>query len=128
MVKKHCVKPTPLDFKRLNEKAEANNLMKNTAIKLRKPSTQYLSQKLHLRHLLLIRNKRFLKNCCRALRQHLNHAASYARAFIGCGSVVCLRKKTPTQRAKVVAKAKLCFSCLRENTFLGNAKVPVNVE
>ena len=37
------------------------------------------------------------------------------------------KEKCPAQRAKVVAKAKLCFSCLRETTCSGSAQLPENV-
>ena len=36
------------------------------------------------------------------------------------------KEKSPTERAKVVAEAKLCFSCLGENHMLSNAQIPGN--
>ena len=56
----------------------------------------------------------------RALRDHEHRqrlqplAALCIKVITASGSVGYLKEKSPTQRAKVVAEAKLCFSCLRE--------------
>ena len=50
------------------------------------------------------------------LRKSLSiYLVSSARASMLCGSALCFKKKTPTQRAKLSADNKLCFFCLQGN-------------
>ena len=115
---------TLLDFNDcLKEKAEANNLMTNTSSKeyrYNQPSNQ--------RHLLQLHNESVFKNRNTAFCQHLSHDASYARAIFGWGSVVCLRKRLPRSKPKLLLKQSSVSLVCVINTSIGNAKVPVNVE
>ena len=116
-VKKHWVKPNLLDFNDwLKEKAEAHDLMKNTATKARTEDTNNS----------VTRSKVASKAFAANTQQKSNlkpQQRSPSTSISGC--IVCkgshrlwecrvFKEKTPTQRAKVVAEAKLCFSCLRD--------------
>ena len=116
-VKKHWVKPTLLDFNDwLKEKAKAHNLMKNTATKARTEDTNNSVTRSK------VASKAFSANT-----QHKSNLKPQQRSPLTSISscIVCkgshrlwecrvFKEKTPTQRAKVVAEAKLCFSCLRD--------------
>ena len=111
-VKKHCVKPTLLDFNDwLKEKAEAHDRMKNTAFKARAEDTNNSETRLK------VASKAFAANT-----QHKSSVkpqqSSPSPPISSC--IVCkgshrlwecrvFKEKTPTQRAKAVADAKLCF-------------------
>ena len=129
-VKKHWVKPILLDFNDwLKEKAEAHDLMKNTAIKARTEDT-----------INSVTRSKVASKAFAANTQHKSNLKPQQRSPLTSISIciVCkgshrlwkcrvFKEKTPTQRAKVVAEAKLCFSCLRDKHMLGNAQVPVSV-
>ena len=130
-VKKHWVKPNLLDFNDwLKEKAEAHDLMKNTATKARTEDTNNSEkdQKLLQRHLLQIRNRRVTLSGNRDLRQHQFLVALYAKAATGCGNAVSLRKRPPRREPRSwLRQSSVSLVCVI-NTCLGNAQVPVNVE
>ena len=125
-VKKHWVKPTLLDFNDwLKEKAEAHDLMKNTATKAKTEDT-----------INSVTRSKIASKAFAANTQHKSNLKPQQRSPLTSVSscIVCkgshwlwecrvFKENTPTQRAKVVAEAKLCFSCLRDN-----AQVPVSVE
>ena len=126
-VKKHWVKTTLLDFKDwLMEKAEAHDLMKNTALKARTEGTSNSVTRSK------VASKSFAANT-----QHKSNVkpqqSSPSPPISSC--IVCkgshrlwecrvFKEKTPMQRAKVVAEAKLCFSCLRDKHKLRQCKCP----
>ena len=116
-VKKHWVKPTLLDFNDwLKEKAEAHDLMKQSATKA-KPEENITSvtktktaSKVFASNSQQRETKKQMPSAstntyfrCTACKG--NHRLWECRVF---------KEKTPTQRAKLVADNKLCFSCLRE--------------
>ena len=116
-VKKNWVKPTLLDFNDwLKEKAEAHDLMNNTATKARTEDTNNSVTRSK------VASKAFAANT-----QHKSNLKPQERSPLTSISscIVCkgshrlwecrvFKEKTPTQRAKVAAEAKLCFSCLRD--------------
>ena len=116
-VKKHWVKPTLLDFNDwLKEKAEAHDLMKNTATIARTEDT-----------INSVTRSKVASKAFAANTQHKSNLKPQQRSPLTSISscIVCkgshwlwecrvFKEKTPTQRAKVVAEAKLCFSCLRD--------------
>ena len=116
-IKKHWVKPTLLDFNDwLKEKAEAHDLMKNTATKARTEDT-----------INSVTRSKVASKAFAANTQHKSNLKPQQRSPLTSISIciVCkgshrlwecrvFKEKTPTQRAKVVAEAKLCFSCLRD--------------
>ena len=116
-VKKHWVKPTLLDFNDwLKEKAEAHDLMKNTAPKARTEDTNNS-----------VTRSKVASKAFAADTQHKSNFKPQQRSPLTSISscIVCkgshrlwecrvFQEKTPTQKAKVVAEAKLCFSCLRD--------------
>ena len=116
-VKKHWVKPTLLDFNDwLKEKAKAHDLVKNTAFKARTEDTNNS----------VIRSKVASKAFAANAQHNSNlkpQRSSPSTSISNC--IVCkgshrlwecrvFKEKTTTQRGKVVAEAKLCFSCLRD--------------
>ena len=116
-VKKHLVTPTLLDFNDwLKEKAEAHDLMKQSATKA-KPEENITSvfktktaSKVFASNSQQKETKKQMPSAstntlCRCLICKGNHRLWECRIF---------KKKTPTQRAKLVADNKLCFSCLRD--------------
>ena len=120
-VKKHWVKPTLLDFNdRLKEQAEAHDLMKQSATKARPEDNSSSVTKAKTASKVFASNpqQRETKkqmpssstntySCCIVCKG--NHRLWECRVF---------KEKTPTQRAKLVADNKLCFSCLRhKHTF-----------
>ena len=110
-VKKHWLKPILLDFNDwLKEKAEAHNLMKNTATKARTEDTNNSVTRSK------VASKSFAANTQH--KSNLKPQQSFPSTSIS-SCIVCkgshrlwecrvFKKKTPTQRAK------LCFSCLRD--------------
>ena len=126
-VKKLSVKPTLLDFNDwLKEKAEAHNLMKNTAFKARTEDTNNSVTRSK------VASKAFAANT-----QHKNNLKpqqSYPSTSIS-SCIVCkgshrlwecrvFKEKTPSQRARVVAEAKLCFSRLRDKNMYRQCPSP----
>ena len=116
-VKKHWLKPTLLDFNDwLKEKAEAHDLKKNTATKARYEDNNNS----------VTRTKVASKSFALYTQHKSNlkpQLSSPLTSIFSC--IVCkgshrlwacrvFKEKTPKQRAKVVAEAKLCFSCLRD--------------
>ena len=116
-VKKHWVKPNLLDFNDwLKEKAEAHDLMKNTATKARTEDTNNSVTRSK------VASKAFAANTQQKSNpkpQQRSPSTSISSCIVCKGShrlweCRVFKEKTPTQRAKVVAEAKLCFSCLRD--------------
>ena len=111
------MKPTLLDFNDwLKEKAEAHDLMNNTAFKARTEDTNNSVTRSKVASKAFASNTQHKSNLKPQQRSPLTSISS----CIVCKSSHRLwecrvfKEKTPTQRAKVVADAKLCFSCLRE--------------
>ena len=116
-VKKHWVKPTLLDFNDwLKKKAEAHDLMKQTSSKARtednsnsvvktKVASRTFAANTHSKGTQRPTSTSATPPTPRCIMCKGNHHIWECRVF---------KKKSPTQRAKVVAEAKLCFSCLRE--------------
>ena len=116
-VKKHWVKPTLLDFNDwLKEKAEAHDLMKQSATKA-KPEENITSVTKTK-----TASKVFASNSQqRETKKQMPSASTntYFRCIVCKGNhrlweCRVFKEKTPTQRAKLVADNKLCFSCLRD--------------
>ena len=116
-VKKHWIKPTLLDFNDwLKEKAEAHDLMKQSATKARPEdnSTSVTMTK--------TASKVFASNSQqRESKKQMPSSSTntYSRCIVCNGNhrlweCRVFKKRTPTQRAKLVGDNKLCFSCLRE--------------
>ena len=114
-VKKHWFKPTFLDFNDwLKEKAEAHDLMKQCATKARPEDNSTSVNKTKTASKVFASNSQqretkkqmpsFSKNTySRCIVCKGNHRLWECRVF---------KENTPTQRAKLVAENKLCFSCL----------------
>ena len=115
--KKHWVKPTLLDFNHwLKDNAEAHDLMKQTSSKAKtEDSTNSVVSTKDA-------SKTFAANTQTKGTQGPTSTPATPPSPI---CIVCqgnhricecrvFKEKSPTQRAKVVAEAKLCFSCLRE--------------
>ena len=116
-VKKRWVKPTLLDFNDwLKEKAEAHDLMKQSATKA-KPEENITSVTKTK-----TASKVFASNSQqRETKKQMPSASTntYFRCIVCKGNhrlweCRVFKEKTPTQRAKLVADNKLCFSCLRD--------------
>ena len=114
---KHWVKPNLLEFNDwLKEKAEAHDLMMNTATKARTEDTKHSVTKTK------VASKAFAVNLQQKYT-HKPHKSSSSTSISSC--IVCkgshwlwecrfFKKRNPTQRAKFEAEAKLCFSCFRD--------------
>ena len=116
-VKKHWVKPTLLDFNDwFKEKAEAHDLMKQSATKA-KPEANITSLTTTK-----TASKVFGSNSQqRDTKKQIPSSSTntYSRCIVCKGNhrlweCRVFKEKTPTQRAKLVADNKLCFSCLRD--------------
>ena len=116
-VKKHWVKPTLLDFNDwLKEKAEAHDLMKQTSSKARADDNTNSVVKTK------VSSRTFAADTqSKGTQRPASTSATPAtpRCIVCKGNHriwVCrvFEEKSPNQRAKVLAGAKLCFSCLRE--------------
>ena len=128
-VKKHWVKPALLDFNDwLKEKAEAHDLMKQTSSKARTEDNTNSVVKTK------VASRTFAAN---TQTKGTQRPASTSSTPANPRCIVCkgnhriwecrvFTEKSPTQRAKVVAEAKLCFSCLRESICSGNAQILEN--
>ena len=111
------MKPTLLDFNDwLKEKAEAHNFMKNTATKTTTDDTINPLTKTKTASKAFAANTQHKSN----LRPQQSSPSTSISSCIVCKRShrlwICrvFKEKTPTQRAQVVAEAKLCFSCLRD--------------
>ena len=116
-VNKHWVKPTLLDFNDwLKEKAEAHDLMKQTSSKARTEDNINSVVKTK------VASRTFAAN---TQTKGTQRPASTSATPATPRCIVCkgnhriwecrvTKEKSPTRRARVVAEAKLCFSCLRE--------------
>ena len=116
-VKKHWVKPTLLDFNDLlKEKAEAHDLMKQTSSKARTEDNTKSLVKTN------VASRTFAAN---TQSKGTQRPASTSATPATPRCIVCkgnnriwecrvFKEKSPTQRAKVVMEANLCFSFLRE--------------
>ena len=113
LFKKHWVKPTLLDFNEwLKEKAEAHDLMKNTATKARTEDTNNSVTRSKVSSKAFAANTQHKSNL---KPQQRSPSTSTSSCIVCKGShrlweCRVFKEKTPTQRAKVVAEAKLCFS------------------
>ena len=116
-VKKHWVKPTLLDFNDwLKEKAEAHDLMIQSATKA-KPEDNITSVTKTK-----TASKVFASNSQqRETKKQIPSSSTntYSRCIVCKGNhrlweCRVFKEKTPTQRFKLVADKKLCFSCLRD--------------
>ena len=116
-VKKHWVKPTLIDFNDwLKEKAEAHDLLKQTSLKARTEDNTNSVVKTK------VASRTFAAN---TQSKGTQRPASTSATLATPRCIVCkgnhriwecrvFKEKSPTQRARVVAEAKLSFSCLRE--------------
>ena len=116
-VKKHWVKPTVLDFNDwLKEKAEAHDLMKQSATKAKPEDNSTSVTKTKTASKVFASNSQQKETKKQMPSSSTN---TYSRCVV-CRSNHRLwecrlfKEKTPTQRAKLVADNKLCFSCLRD--------------
>ena len=116
-VKKHWVKPTLLDFNDwLMEKGEAHDLMKQTSSKARAEDNSNS----------VVKNKVASRtSAANTQTKSTQRPASTSATPPNPRCIVCksnhriwecrvFKEKSPTQRTKVVAEAKLCFSRLRD--------------
>ena len=106
---KHGVRPILLYFSDwLKEKAEGHNLMKNTATETKNKETITPVTKTK------ITSKVFAAITPRKSYQKPQQS-SPSTSIVSCLWECCVfKRKTPTQRAKVEAEAKLCFFFLRD--------------
>ena len=126
-VKKHWVKSTLLDFNDwLKEKAGAHNLMKNTKIKTKTEDTINPVTRSKVASKAFAANTQHNIN----LKPQQSSPSTSISSCIACKGSHRLREcrvfneKTPTQRAKVVVEAKLCFSCFRDKHMFRQCKSP----
>ena len=112
---KALVQPTLLDFNDwLKEKAEAHDLMKNTATKARTEDTINPVTKSKVASKAFAANTQHKSNL---KPQESSPSTSISSCIVCKGSHRLWESrvlKEKTQRTKVVAQAKLCFSCLRD--------------
>ena len=124
----HWVNPTLLDFSNwLKEKAEAHNLMKNNAINTKTEDTSNpLTRKICVKGI-----------CCKYATKWFSKPQQSAALKSVPSCIVCkgsyllwesrvLNEKTPTQWAKVLAEAKLCFFWLRNKLMFRQCPSPWN--
>ena len=126
-VKKHWVKPTILDFNDwLKEKAEAHDLMKQSATKARPEDNSTSATKTKTASKVFASNSQQRETKKQMTSSSTN---TYSRCIVckgnhwPCESRV-FKEKTPTQRAKLVADNKHCFSCLRDKHRLRQCPQP----
>ena len=116
-VKKHWDKPTLLDFNDwLKEKTEAYDLIKQTSSKARTEDNSNSVVKTKVSSRTFAANTQ-TKGTQRPSSTSATLPTPHCIVFKGNHRIwECrvFKEKSPTQRAKVVAEAKLCFSCLRE--------------
>ena len=121
------MKPTLLDFKDwLKESAEAHDLMKNTATKARTEDTNNSVTKTKVASKAFAANTQYKTNIKPQQSSPSTTISSCVVCKISHRLWECrvFKKNTPTQIAKVVAEAKLCFSCLREKHMFRHFKSP----
>ena len=111
-VKKHWLRPTLLDFNEwLKEKAEAHERMKVLGIKGKVDDSSSVQRS-------KTSTKTFSSNSEKSNQKVSSGKSSSASSCVMCKGAhpiwrcESFKKKTPTQRAKIVADARLCFSCL----------------
>ena len=126
-MKKYWVKPTLLDFNNwLKEKAEAHDLMKKSSSKARTQDYTISVVKTKVASGTFAANRQTKGTqkqastsatppTPRCIMCKGNHGIWECRVF---------KEKSPTQQAKVVAEAKLCFSCLREKHMFKQCPIP----
>ena len=126
-VEKLWVKPTLLDFNAwLNMKAKTHDLMKNTATKMRTEDTNNSVKRAKVASKAFAANTQHKSN----LKQQQSSPSTLISSCIVCkGShrlweCCVFKEKTPTQRAKFVAEAKLYFICLRDKHKFRQCKSP----
>ena len=114
-VKKLWVKPTHLDFNDwFKEKAKAHGLMKNTATKARTEDNNNSVTRPKVASMEFAANTQHKSN----LKPQQSSPSTSISSCIVCKGSHRLwerrvfKEESTTQRAKVVAEAKLCFSCL----------------
>ena len=129
-VKKHWVKPTLLDFNDwLKKKANAHNSIKNTATKARTEDSNYSVTRTKCASKAFAANTPHKSN----LEPQQSSPSTSTSSCIVCKGSHRLwegrlfKEKAPTQRAKVRAEAKLCFSCLHDKHMFRQWKTPVKV-
>ena len=116
-VKKHWVKPTLLDFNDWpKENAEAHDLMKQSATKEKPEENSTSATKTKTASKVFASNSQQRETKKQMPSSSTN---SYSRCILCKGNhrlweCRVYKEKTPTQRAKLVADNKLCFSCLRD--------------
>ena len=116
-VKKHWLKPTLLNLNGwLKQKAEAHDLMKNTATKAKTEDTNNSVTRSKVASKAFAANTQHKSNL---KPQQSSPSISISSCIVCKGSHrlwECrdFKEKTPTQRAKVVAESKLSLSCLRD--------------
>ena len=130
-VKKHYVKPTLLDFNDwLKEKAEAHDLIKNTATKARTEDANNSVTRSKVASKAFAANTQHKCNLSRnrVLRQHQSLVEFYAKTATGCGNAVYLRQSTPRRDPRYWLRQSSVSLVFVINICSGSAKVPVNVE
>ena len=124
-VKKQWVKPNLLDFSDwLKEKAEAHDLMKNTATQARTKDNNNSVTRTKASSKAFAANTQHKSNL---KPQQSSPLTSISSCIVWKGSHRLLecrvfKEKTTTQRVKVVAEEKLCFSCLRDKHMFRQCK------
>ena len=125
-VKKHWVKSTLLDFNDwLKEKAEAHYLMKNIAAKARTEGTNNSVTRSKVVSMAFAAKTQHKSNLKPQQRSPLSSISSYLVCKGSHRLWECrVFENTPTQRAKVVAEAKLRFFCLRDKHIFRQCSSP----
>ena len=127
-VRKHWVKPALLDFNDgLKEKAEAHDLLKNTAIKAKTEDT-----------IIPVIKSKYLSKAFAANAQHKSNfkpqqsspSTSISRCIVckGCGNAVSVWKRPPRREPRLWLRQSSVFLVCVISICSGSAKVPVNVE
>ena len=129
-VKKHWVKPTLLDFNDwLKEKAEAHDLMKNTATETRTENTISPVTKSKVASKAFAGNTRHKSN----LRPQQSSSSTSISSCIVCKGSHRLwecrvfKEKTPRREPRLWLKQSSVSPVCVKNTSSGNAQVPVSV-
>ena len=126
-VKKHWVKPTLMDFNDwLKKNAEAHDLTKNAAFKARTEDTNNSSTRSKVASKAFAAKTQHKSKLKRQPRSPLKSISSCIVCKVSHRWWECrvFKEKTLTQRAKVVAEAKLCFSCLRDKHMFRQCQSP----
>ena len=128
-VKKHWVKPTLLEFNDwLKEKAEAHDLMKNTATKAKTDDTNNSVTRSKVASKAFAANTQHKSNLNTQKRSPLTSISS---CIVCKGShrlwAVSLRKRPPRREPRSWLRQSSVFHVCVMNTCLGNAQFPENV-